>query len=76
MEKIEAIKDDVKEKLEELRKSGVSLQKEPPIELKKFTPFLNSLKTIMDGNDHELRSKIIKRLIHKVRRCCTAILKM
>ena len=66
MEKIEALRSETKKKLEELKQSGAVLRKEPPIELKKFKPFLESLKTVMDSDDHELRSKIIKRLVHKV----------
>ncbi|MCB0413224.1 MAG: recombinase family protein [Bdellovibrionales bacterium] len=65
MERIEEEKSGVQKTLKDLKIRGVS-SKEPPIELSKFSKFLESLKTILNSDDHELRSKIIKRLVHKV----------
>ncbi len=65
MELIEIKKAETKKSLHEIKENGVS-SKEPPIEFKKYNSFLNSIKDVLDNGDHELKSKLIKRLVHKV----------
>jgi len=65
MARIETDKIEVRKAIAEMKERGV-VRKEPPIELKSYQRFLNSILNLMDSSDHELRSKIIKRLVHKV----------
>ena len=64
MERIEDAKTKAQKRLEEVKKHNhISL---PPIEIKSYTAFVDSLKGLIAGGDPEVKSKIIKRLIHRI----------
>ena len=65
MEKVEKLKKEAEAKLQEIKKMGARLS-EPPIDLKSYEKFLESLKSIMKTASPEMKSKIIRRLIHRI----------
>ena len=65
MEKVEETKTKAQEQLEDIKRDGNETS-EPPIGLKSYVTFLASLKSLIKGNDLEVKVKIIKRLVHRI----------
>ena len=55
----------VEEQLKEVKKHNHALIL-PPIGIKSYTAFVDSLKELIAGGDPEVKAKIIKRLIHRI----------
>ena len=65
MEKIEDAKTKAEERLEEVKKHNYALIL-PPIGIKSYTAFVDSLKELIAGGDPEVKAKVIKRLIYRI----------
>ncbi len=65
MEKLESAKAQAEERIEGLSKAEQRTS-QPPMNLKDYTIFLESLRSLMIGDNPVVKAKIIKRLIHRI----------
>ena len=65
MEKVESFKEDCEKQLDEYKHHG-SRVCDPPIGIRSYATFLESLRGVMRHESPEIKAKIIRRLIHRI----------
>ena len=64
MEKIEGLKSEIESQLSSRNLKAPA--QAPPMELENYRRFLMSLQKLISGEEHEIKSKILRRLIHRI----------